>query len=747
VLGGGVGALTAAYWLTEKPGWQDEYQITVYQMGWRLGGKGSSGRNPDPELGRRIEEHGLHIWFGCYENAFRTLAQVLRQLRALPEPPVKTFASWRDAFEPHGLVVFGERQTGGRWGQWPVLFPPNDSEPGAGGLYDAWALIGSLVGWLLRVHDNVEHREEGTLAELLKRVMPDSLVDLPGSVLDVLRGARNAITGTYLHLVGWLMGRIREVMELEGPDAGVRQMEEQRSLMLKLLERHRRSLAWGVRVSLDDPEVRRLWELSDLGITVVFGAIVDGVPWRGWESLDDWDLRAWLRHHGASEQAIKSSLVETFYDLAFAYQNGDTDRPNFAAGTALYAILRVCFTYNGAIMFEMQAGMGDSVFTPLYGLLKARGVKFEFFHKVESLEVDRHRANKVGAIRMVEQATVKPEVEARGGYWPLVRVGELDCWPSEPDWSQLVEGKELAHDAHEPGRPYDLESYWSAWRGVRRKKLELGRDFDEVVYGLSLGPVPVVCRELLRKNARWRRMLEGDRTGSGVETTRTQGVQLWFRKTTEELGFQPPPWMYEKQREDRTALGLTAVLGGYEQPLDTWADLTHLLAREQWSGRSRPKSLAYLCGPFPERPADRPFSDHAFPRRMREAVERQALEWLRRFGGELWPNAESAAYRTGVDPKHLFDPRNRTGAHRFRAQFYKVNFDPSERYVLTVAGSTKHRLDGTDTGFANLYLAGDWTRNPVVSVGCVEAAVASGMQVARAIARIPIEIIGEREQR
>ena len=29
----------------EQPGWQDRYEITVYQMGWRLGGKGASGRN------------------------------------------------------------------------------------------------------------------------------------------------------------------------------------------------------------------------------------------------------------------------------------------------------------------------------------------------------------------------------------------------------------------------------------------------------------------------------------------------------------------------------------------------------------------------------------------------------------------------------------------------------------------------------------------------------------------------------
>jgi predicted NAD/FAD-binding protein len=42
VLGGGVGSITAAYWLTSQPGWQERYQVTVYQQGWRLGGKGEA---------------------------------------------------------------------------------------------------------------------------------------------------------------------------------------------------------------------------------------------------------------------------------------------------------------------------------------------------------------------------------------------------------------------------------------------------------------------------------------------------------------------------------------------------------------------------------------------------------------------------------------------------------------------------------------------------------------------------------
>jgi uncharacterized protein with NAD-binding domain and iron-sulfur cluster len=62
VLGGGAGALAAAFELSSLPDWKDRFEITVYQLGWRLGGKGASGRNR--EHFNRIEEHGIHLWLG-----------------------------------------------------------------------------------------------------------------------------------------------------------------------------------------------------------------------------------------------------------------------------------------------------------------------------------------------------------------------------------------------------------------------------------------------------------------------------------------------------------------------------------------------------------------------------------------------------------------------------------------------------------------------------------------------------------
>ena len=52
ILGGGLSSLSAAYELSDYPGWENDYEITVYQMGWRLGGKTAASRGPNG----RIEE-------------------------------------------------------------------------------------------------------------------------------------------------------------------------------------------------------------------------------------------------------------------------------------------------------------------------------------------------------------------------------------------------------------------------------------------------------------------------------------------------------------------------------------------------------------------------------------------------------------------------------------------------------------------------------------------------------------------
>ena len=95
ILGGGMASITAAYELTSTPELRERYDVTDLPVGLAAGGKCASGRNA--AYGERIEEHGLHIWFGFYENAFRVMRDAYEQLGRRPGEPL---ATWRDAFKP-----------------------------------------------------------------------------------------------------------------------------------------------------------------------------------------------------------------------------------------------------------------------------------------------------------------------------------------------------------------------------------------------------------------------------------------------------------------------------------------------------------------------------------------------------------------------------------------------------------------------------------------------------------------------
>ena len=103
---------------------QGKYAVTIYQLGWRLGGKGASGRGPAD----RIEEHGLHLWMGFYENAFRLMRECYAELGR--DPATCRIADWRDAFFPDHFCGAMDHAPDGRWIPWAVHFPPADGLPG-----------------------------------------------------------------------------------------------------------------------------------------------------------------------------------------------------------------------------------------------------------------------------------------------------------------------------------------------------------------------------------------------------------------------------------------------------------------------------------------------------------------------------------------------------------------------------------------------------------------------------------------
>ena len=120
VLGGGLAGLTAAHRLTAHG------HVSVVQRGWRLGGKGASHRT----AAGRIEEHGLHVWLGYYDNAFQLMREVYEHLdrsRTDPDCPVRT---WNDGFLPADeVIVFDRQAAGGRPG--PRTSDAMRSSPGS----------------------------------------------------------------------------------------------------------------------------------------------------------------------------------------------------------------------------------------------------------------------------------------------------------------------------------------------------------------------------------------------------------------------------------------------------------------------------------------------------------------------------------------------------------------------------------------------------------------------------------------
>jgi uncharacterized protein with NAD-binding domain and iron-sulfur cluster len=677
ILGGGAGSLAAAFYLTDQPGWQERYEVTVYQQGWRLGGKGASGRNA--RLGQRIEEHGLHIWCGFYANAFAMIRKVYDGLERTPGTPL---ATWDEAFRPQDYISLAE-QVGQRWVPWQFVLPRRPGEPGTGSEpVTPWQLALEAVAWLRRWHSE------------LRASSPQAASPEAGAPFDALLALAHAL-----------------------PADARDHTDRDKELLERALQRaERRVREPGVVAAGADDEARRALIALNIGVTLFKGMLADGVFTRGFDVINDEDLRTWLARHGGDlELCVNSAPVMAIYSLLFAFEDGDPAHPNIEAGTALRWMMRLGFAYRGSAMYRMQAGMGDAVFAPLYQLLSARGVRFEFFHRVEELAPE---GDGVGSIRMSLQASLKG-----GTYDPLVTVKDLPCWPSEPDYGQLDPAQAALLQEH----GVDLESWWSDWPALYReafgqplpsRTLRRGIDFDHVISGLPVDALAAVAPHLVEASAALRAA-----TGK-LRTVATQAYQLWLDRDVAALG-----WTYQPG-------GQETILTNFSVPYDTWAPMSQVLPREDWPAGATPASVHYFCGALAQA-AWPPQSDSGYPARAAALAKANAVEQLERRIGALWPAAAE-----GMPWQWLVDPANGSGPARFDRQYWRANVDPSERYVLSVTGSSASRPVSAGSGFANLFLAGDWLRTGMDS-GCVEAAVMGGMQAARAICGYPEKIEGD----
>ena len=706
--------MTVAYELS-RGDWREDFEsITVYQYGWRLGGKGASGRGRHG----RIEEHGLHIWLGFYDNAFRMLRECYEELGRGPDSPIRDVES---AFERASVFVIQE-PVGDAWLPWVAEFPETDEMPGVDPAIDpALDEAGALWSIMLRALRLVaSFNRSGTLAPGRLAELPEvrfepvpaaggdgppspppaiHLSPVPPTVLDALGGCLESVYERLRDILtkahDFELAAALAVAETLDPDPAGHDPDAHRLLTSLLEEAGTRLRArLGPTADLSDG-ARRDWYLCDILIATFRGLLADGVFTHpdGLRRLDDEDFADWLLRHGAHPEAARCGFVTTLmYDLPFAYRDGDPAQPSIAAGVALLGALRILFTSTGAVAWKMRAGMGDVVFAPLFEVLERRGVRFEFFHRVESLHLDETRT-RVESVRLTRQALL---CDPSQPYRPLVEVAGLPCWPNAP----------LAEQLTEPLTATDAESFWSRKPPAGPPVvLRDGADFDQLVLAIPVGAHPYVCEELLEADARWRAMAER------LETVYTQAFQVWLSAGPDELGAAWP----------------AVTSGGYYEPFDTYADMRQLIGRECWAP-GQVGSIAYFCNVMPTPRGLPSREDRALPVRAATRVKANAIAFLEQATGELWPGGVER-YPDGFRWELLVDDEERSGPARFDAQFWRANVDPSERYVLSLPGTTRYRLAPDESGFANLTLAGDWTRCGLDS-GCVEAAVTSGLLAA-----------------
>ena len=154
------------------------------------------------------------------------------------------------------------------------------------------------------------------------------------------------------------------------------------------------------------------------------------------------------------------------------------------------------------------------------------------------------------------------------------------------------------------------------------------------------------------------------------------------------------------------------------------------------TARSRSK---YFCGVL-ETDLFRAPPDHVHVPEEAKALARcKAISWFSDKARHIWPKSSPGGR---FDWTILYAPSGAQGSDRIDAQAYLANVDPSSCCVGSPASSTQWRLATDASGFGHLYLAGTWI-DCGFNTECIEAAVISGLQAARAVAGASFAIPGE----
>jgi uncharacterized protein with NAD-binding domain and iron-sulfur cluster len=690
IVGGGIAGLTAAFELT-RPELQEKYDVTVYQMGWRVGGKLTSGR----DCCNRNIEHGLHIWFGFYYNAFRLMDEVYKAWRPPPQQKIRQLES---AIRPQEFTPIGNGfKTTPPW--YGITFLQRDDEPGQGKLdLSLGNCLTNILDLLLSYYDSTLRAN----AEL-RRIEPKIVLgnhSATSTLLDAHLSPEGISAGVVMRLASNHSSRIDENAPWACFD----------DIQFVLMAINAISSGAGAVRFQEIPDGAILAQALELAAAFVTGLLTDFLlAQRTVQQIDGEDFRHWLIRHGATERVVQGSpFVKALYDTMFQYPGGKIASASYGAGTATQVLLRMLATYQGSFAWELQAGSGEVVITPLFEVLRERRVKFKFFHKLTAIQLSSDR-NKVDSLQFDLQVKLRDQ---NSEYEPVQMHDGLRGFGSTPDWNLIDNGDELKQN------DVDLESFW-CHQMVDTVPVMQGSDFDDVILAIpvgalkDLGPGGGPCSELIGASQQFKAMTEK------LELVPSIAVQLWSTLDLAGLGWTEPK---------------PALVSGPE-PLDIWADMTHLLTYES----KGPLSLHYLCDVFPTELYRKPPDQVGVQQEAQRDAYCLTHEWLEDRAHIFWPNVASPG---SFDWQALFAWKNSSGSSRLCEQYIHANINPSDCCVATAAGTSAWRLKTDASGFDHLYLAGSWI-DTGFNTECVEAAVMSGMQAARALTGKGTSIPGE----
>jgi uncharacterized protein with NAD-binding domain and iron-sulfur cluster len=724
ILGGGLASLAAAYELTSYEGWRDRYEITLYQIGWRLGGKTSNGFGPSD----RLQERGIHIFQGWYQNAFRMVQDAYAYIEAHGLAPGSPLPKWTDAFVPDDATLFTEFDSDRRaWTSWPVLFPYDDKLPGTAGPPPLAEILREAVGLMAELVLGSPYQENaGCLSKLLspaiielfftppwEKTRPDwwkhvsALSDENHPAIDRrevrwLRQAADLLgrmkTQPTLQLGPFEISTLRAATELFAACAGV----------LRMI---------GPKDPADAGRLAHIVVLAEFGLANLRGVLADVYDEKthqfDFHRINRFDYRPWLLSHGLPPAFADSAPVRFLYCGAFHNLYGG-EPGQLAADMGVRSLL-ASVTYRGSLVWKLTAGTGGSLTAPLYKMLAHRGVRFEFFRDVE--EIHYSPGDEIESITVGVQVDLTKD---QPDYYPLKKVKGLDGWPSHPSYEKL--DREQAERLEREN--IDLESPWARWTPVRAQVLRRGVHFDDIILGIPIGATAKICGGIVERRDAWKKMVDN------VRITPTLGVQIWLRPTLAELGMDLAQWGMPPGDEPNSVI--------YADLLYSWTDMGLVMPFEGWQPDEVPGQLSYYCGTWPLEGPLPPFSDHGFPERERARLMDCTRRWLGENMGYFWPKAVKPVkvfdFSLLVDPT---DPQNESGRsdeQRFQSQWFVANIEPTNQYTLAWPDTDRFRLRADQSGYRNLFLCGDWT-NFGLNIGHMEGAVTSGLLAAQCALR------------